>query len=118
MALEGELKGLSGTICDYCGTILGLRVQRSAAGYYLGYWCMCSGPYSRETGYYSTKIEAEKALRAWLANGTIPANVRDTRYHPEVRTLANDHPQNDPKRQETTTEEDQGMKRELKKIRA
>jgi hypothetical protein len=32
------------------------------AGYYVGFWCDRCGPYSRESGYYRSYEEAEKAL--------------------------------------------------------
>ena len=76
MAIEGELAGLSGVTCN-CGHNLNLRVLRSAAGYYLGYFCPHCGPYSRETGYYLTRQLAE----ADLARET-PRNLRDTGFHP------------------------------------
>jgi hypothetical protein len=48
--------------CNDCGVELKLAVHKSAAGFYLGTWCNC-GPYSRESGYYDTREEAEKALK-------------------------------------------------------
>lgn len=48
--------------CKDCGHELVLGVQKSAAGFYLGTWCGC-GPYSRESGYYATREEAEEALK-------------------------------------------------------
>lgn len=85
MALEGELKGLDGTICDGCDVQLILTVCRSAAGWYLGYFCGCCGPYSRETGYFATREEAEVALGKWLDDYQEPVNLRDTEYHPSGR---------------------------------
>ena len=68
--LPGETIGFDGVICE--GDDLGdgkhdalqlkLEVCRSAAGYYLGYNCPYCGPYSRETGYFDTKKEAEEVL--------------------------------------------------------
>ena len=81
MALPGELKGLDGTTCEDCGAELALDVQRSAAGWYLGYFCGCCGPYSRETGYFATRAEAEVALDAYLEDGEKPENLRDTERH-------------------------------------
>jgi len=63
MALPGELKGIEGTACVDCEKDLELQVLQSAAGYYLGYYCPCSGPYSRETDYFGTREDAEKALK-------------------------------------------------------
>jgi hypothetical protein len=50
------------TTCPVCKTELTLRIHRSAAGYYIGTWCYC-GPYSRESGYYREREDAEKALK-------------------------------------------------------
>lgn len=52
--------------CSECRTKLPLKVCQSAAGYYLGYWCPNHGPYSRESGYYGAKEEADKALEDLL----------------------------------------------------
>lgn len=49
--------------CADCGTILVPQVCRSAAGYYVGTWCLC-GPYSRESGYYPTREAAQADLDA------------------------------------------------------
>jgi hypothetical protein len=74
MALEGELKGFNGVTCT-CGAKLTLQVCRSAAGYYLGYFCTCSGPISRETGYYPFRDLAEADLAR-----AIPKNARTTEF--------------------------------------
>lgn len=79
MALLGELRGLGGTTCD-CGEELKLQVCRSAAGYYLGYFCGKCGPFSRETGYYVSRADAMAEL-ALMGAGFIPSKVRDTEYH-------------------------------------
>jgi hypothetical protein len=47
--------------CPECRTELGNQVLRSAAGFYVGTRCEC-GPYSRESGYYRTEQEAQRAL--------------------------------------------------------
>jgi hypothetical protein len=47
--------------CTECITELQNQVLRSAAGFYIGTWCEC-GPYSRESGYYRTEREAQRAL--------------------------------------------------------
>jgi hypothetical protein len=75
MALEGELKGLEGTTCT-CGEHLDLSVCRSQAGYYLGYFCLNCGPYSRETGYWDTEEEARQALANCRSR-----RIRDTEFH-------------------------------------
>lgn len=43
--------------------IRGPALYESAAGYYVGYWCVhCCEPYSRESGYYISQGEAQSAL--------------------------------------------------------
>lgn len=83
MASEGELRGFSGVTCDHDGqgraTKLELQVLRSAAGYYLGYFCPQCGPYSRETG-YMTKEQAEAEL-AKIKAGSTTNTARDTEKH-------------------------------------
>jgi hypothetical protein len=57
--IAGEtVGGTPSTNCD-CGAEMPLAVQRSGAGYYLGYFCPNCGPYSRESGYYDTREEAQ-----------------------------------------------------------
>lgn len=48
-------------ICYDCGVTLQLEVLRSNAGYYIGSQCEC-GPYSRESGYFRTREEAQHLL--------------------------------------------------------
>jgi len=79
MALEGELNGVEGTICMDCGAELPLMVCMSAAGYYLGYKCNCCGPYSRESGYFRSHEEAEKALR-----GEAERQLRSTGFYKAI----------------------------------
>lgn len=59
---ESNLNGKK--VCEDCAQSLETRVCMSAAGYYLGSWCNC-GPYSRESGYFGSKQEAEVCLREW-----------------------------------------------------
>tara|TARA_R110000822_G_scaffold225353_2_gene358149 strand:+ start:1122 stop:1340 length:219 start_codon:yes stop_codon:yes gene_type:complete len=40
----------------------GPQVLVSAAGYYIGYSCRLCGPYSRESGYYEYRAEAQAAM--------------------------------------------------------
>jgi hypothetical protein len=40
-----------------------MGVYRSAAGHYVGTYCEC-GPYSRESGYYTSREDAQKALNS------------------------------------------------------
>ena len=62
MPNETLATGAPGT-CPDCGVVLRLQILCSAAGYYVGTRCHC-GPYSRESGYYRTKAEAQVALDA------------------------------------------------------
>ena len=80
MALPGEMSGLDGTVCE-CGAELKLKVLRSAAGHYLGYFCPGCGPYSRETGYFRTRKEAAIELDR-VQQGEVSSKLRDTEYHP------------------------------------
>jgi non-ribosomal peptide synthetase component E (peptide arylation enzyme) len=62
--LPGETiaTGAASTCAD-CLKDLKNEVLRSAAGYYIGTLCDC-GPYTRESGYYRTEEEAQRALDA------------------------------------------------------
>lgn len=46
--------------CPACKTVLKDEVLKSNL-YYIGTFCKC-GPYSRESGYYATREEAQTAL--------------------------------------------------------
>ena len=49
---------------------LPIRVCHSAAGYYIGQLEPCGAPFDRLSGYYKTREEAEKALKAgWPDRG-------------------------------------------------
>jgi len=52
--------------CNHDGngepTTLPFKVPHSNAGFYIGTWCDKYGPYGRESGYYATENEAQKAL--------------------------------------------------------
>lgn len=61
MALLGETVGEVNTRC-VCGETLEIKVLRSAAGYYIGFFCDKCGPYSRESGYYPNRETAERML--------------------------------------------------------
>jgi uncharacterized protein YegP (UPF0339 family) len=39
-----------------------LKVLKSNAGYYIGRFHATDGPYSRESGYYATRDDAQRAL--------------------------------------------------------
>ena len=60
MVIPGET-GHAGKACQGCCELLELKVCQSAAGYYLGTWCLC-GPFSRESGYYPSEKAAQDAL--------------------------------------------------------
>ena len=48
--------------CEDCGRMPRLDVYRSGGGFYVGTYCGC-GPYSRESGYYPTREDAQQALQ-------------------------------------------------------
>ncbi len=50
------------SMCEDCGEFFYEKVMYSNAGYYIGTECCC-GPYSRESEYYKSWKEAEKALK-------------------------------------------------------
>ena len=62
MTQPGECVRDVETTCVDCGARLEIQVCKSMAGYYVGFWCGACGPYSRESGYYRSYEEAEKAL--------------------------------------------------------
>ena len=53
------------SVCPDCQQLAVLDVYQSAAGYYIGTYCGC-GPYSRESGYYRTRAEAEHDLESGM----------------------------------------------------
>jgi hypothetical protein len=61
MALPGECVNSTVTKCGDCDTTLHIEVLRSNR-YYIGFFCPKCGPYSRESGYYNTREEAQTAL--------------------------------------------------------
>ena len=76
--LPGETVGTNGIECADCETRLALQVCHSAAGYYLGYECPKSGPYSRESDYFQNREDAENAL----ANPELSDSLRTEEYKP------------------------------------
>ena len=62
MTLPEECISDSRTICFECNTVLTIQVLCSAAGYYIGFFCPECGPYSRESGYFHSRDEAETVL--------------------------------------------------------
>lgn len=62
MTLPGETIGTGAPPrCRDCGVMPPVAVHMSAAGYYVGTYCNC-GPYSRESGYYPSREDAQHAL--------------------------------------------------------
>lgn len=62
MTIPGETIATSAAPrCEDCGTMPRIDVYRSAVGFYVGTYCAC-GPYSRGSGYYRTRAEAQTAL--------------------------------------------------------
>ena len=55
--------GACGSFCEECCKELYVRVCKSAAGYYIGYWCDTDGPVDRLSDYISTEEEANSALK-------------------------------------------------------
>lgn len=58
----------SGASPNCCGKKLEFQVLQSGAGYYIGTFCDRCGPYSRESHYYRTREDAEKALQTNLVH--------------------------------------------------
>lgn len=56
--------------CPDCNKKPIFEVCKSNAGYYIGTWCNC-GPYSRETGYFKNRKDAEVALLQFDFNGKL-----------------------------------------------
>jgi len=68
--LAGETTGGQETSeCAECKASLELAVCKSAAGYFIGYWCNAHGPCGRETEYFGTEQEAEDVLESFFADG-------------------------------------------------
>ena len=88
MTLPGETVATGAPhICPDCRThIEGPQVMMSGAGYYIGYSCNC-GPYSRESGYYVTRKDAE----LMLASAPVVWQ-RDTAYNPSGLTITHGEP--------------------------
>ena len=61
MALPGEIGHIDSNCMD-CGKHLPAKVLKSGAGWYIGTFCECSGPYSRESGYYPSSEAAQEAF--------------------------------------------------------
>jgi len=62
MTLPSECVNETQTACMECNTSLTIQVLSSAAGYYIGFFCPECGPYSRESGYFHSRGEAETVL--------------------------------------------------------
>ena len=62
MVLPGECLKVTSAVCLQCGTEMPVKVCRSAAGFYIGFFCPHCGPYSHESGYFAVREEAEQAL--------------------------------------------------------
>lgn len=65
MTLPGETIATGAmSVCPDCGVSVmeTLGVMMSAAGYYIGTYCDCGPAYSRESGYYRHRDEAERDL--------------------------------------------------------
>ena len=62
MALPGECINATHAVCCECQAVLDIEVLSSAAGYYIGFLCPNCGPYSRASGYYRSREDAQHAL--------------------------------------------------------
>ena len=62
MALLEERVNETQTACMECGTVQTIQVLSGAAGYYIGFFCPECGFYSRESGYFHSRDEAETAF--------------------------------------------------------
>ena len=49
--------------CPDCAVMPRIDVYRSGAGFYIGTYCQC-GPYTRESGYYRNRDQAQAALHS------------------------------------------------------
>ena len=58
-------------ICTDCDALADWHVRLTPAGYSVGTSCHC-GPYSRETRYFDTELEAECVLRVFIESGVLP----------------------------------------------
>jgi uncharacterized Zn finger protein len=48
--------------CSECSEVLPIKVLKSHAGFYVGYFCPNCGPYDRQSDYYKTREDAEAVL--------------------------------------------------------
>lgn len=53
--------------CSECNTNMPLKCLKSAAGYYIGYFCPNCGPYERLSGYKRSIAEVENLLSNWVS---------------------------------------------------
>jgi len=66
--LTGASKTGASKKCKECDYEFEFQVMSSPAGYYVGTACPCSGPNSRETGYFKKLTEAQIALESIKAD--------------------------------------------------
>lgn len=84
MAFPGETVGSGAPGPNEDDSVIGPQVMKSAAGYYIGYSCkenwaepgeepqIFEVPYSRESGYFATREEAEAVLPTFVEPGESP----------------------------------------------
>ncbi len=64
MSLPGEtIADGAAPRCEDCAKMPRLDVYESGGGWYIGTYCHC-GPYTRESGYYPSREDAQGALQA------------------------------------------------------
>ncbi len=62
MSIPGEtIAAGAAPRCEDCHRMPHLDVYQSGGGFYIGTYCAC-GPYTRESGYYPTREEAQAAF--------------------------------------------------------
>ncbi len=88
MTLPGETVGTGGPGPEQDPNIVGPKVMKSAAGYYVGYGYIESYgevPYSRESGYYQTSEQAQAALPSFIETPDPADNfhARGTQFDPQ-----------------------------------
>lgn len=86
MTVIGEtlLTGAPDVCLDCQSTISPVCVMRSYAGYYIGTYCPSCGPYSRESGYFKDRKDAQRELQSYVqaiaGDGAPPESARTTEF--------------------------------------
>jgi hypothetical protein len=70
-------------VADYCEEheeFLHIRILKSAAGFYIGTQCPICGPWRRMTDYYSSRPEAQKAMKDFMIGYAWEQGILITKY--------------------------------------